>query len=88
MGLIDPISTLIFSVILVQLFFPHGYLIIVIVLLVITIVFRYAHEVKNVVHAYIFLKIKKGFLKIISMRILKFYGVRQIDSLIGNIVKK
>jgi len=77
LGLIDPISALIFSVILVHEFFPYGYLIIVIVLLVITIVFRYAHEVKNVVHAYIFLKIKKGVLKILPMRILKFYGVRQ-----------
>ena len=83
LGLIDPISTLIFSVLLVNEFFPHGYLIIVIVLLVITIVLRYAHEVKNVVHAYIFLKIKKGFLKILSIKLLKLYGVRQIDSLIG-----
>ena len=77
-------STLIFSVILVNEFFPIEYLMIVIALLVITIVFRYAHEVKNVVHAYIFLKIKKGFLKILSLKILKFYGVRQIDSLIGD----
>lgn len=84
LGLIDPMSTLIFSVILVNQFFPLEYLMIVIVLLVITIVFRYAHEVKNVVHAYIFLKIKKGFLKILSLKILKFYGVRQIDSLIGD----
>jgi len=83
LGLIDPISTLIFSVIIINIFFPHGYLIIVIVLFVVTIVFRYAHEVKNIVHAYILLKIKKGFLKILSIKILKFYGVRQIDSLIG-----
>ncbi len=83
LGLIDPINTLIFSVILVNVFFPHGYLIIVIVLLVITIVFRYAHEIKNVIHAVIFLKLKKGFLNALSIKILKFYGVRQIDTLIG-----
>ena len=64
-------------------YFPHEYLIIVIVLLIITIIFRYAHEIKNVVQAYILLKIKKGFLDILSIRILKFYGVKQVDSLIG-----
>ena len=83
LGLIDPINTLIFSVILVNAFFPYEYLIIVVVLLVITIVFRYAHEIKNVVHAVVFLKLKKGFLKPLSLKILRFYGVRYIDTLIG-----
>ncbi len=83
LGLIDPMSTLIFSVLLINEFFPHGYLIIVIVFLVITIVLRYAHEVKNIVHAKILLKIKKGSLKLIPIKILKFYGVKEIDSLIG-----
>jgi len=83
LGLIDPMSTLIFSVILVNEFFPHGYLIIVIVFLVITIVLRYAHEVRNIVHAKILLKIKKGSLKFMPIKILKFYGVRKIESLIG-----
>jgi len=83
LGLIDPISTLIFSVLLVNEFFPHGYLIIVIVFLVITIVLRYAHEVRNIVHAKILLKIKKGSLKLLPIKILKFYGVKEIESLIG-----
>ena len=83
LGLIDPISSLIFSVIILNEYFPHEYLIIVIVLLIITIVFRYAHEIKNVVQAYVLLKIKKGFLDILSIKILKFYGVKQIDCLIG-----
>ncbi len=83
LGLIDPMSTLIFSVLLVNEFFPHGYLVIVIVFLVITIVLRYAHEVKNIVHAKILLKIKKGSLKLIPIKILKFYGVKEIESLIG-----
>jgi len=82
-ALIDPISTLIFSVLLVNEFFPHGYLIIVIVFLIITIVLRYAHEVKNIVHAKILLKIKKGCLNRIPLKILKFYGVREVNSLIG-----
>lgn len=83
LGLIDPISTLIFSVLIVNEFFPLGYLIIVIVFLVITIVLRYAHEVKNIVQAKIMLRIKKGSLKLIPIKILKFYGVREIESLIG-----
>ena len=83
LGLIDPMSTLIFSVLIVNEFFPHGYLIIVIVFLVITIVLRYAHEVRNIVHAKILLKIKNGSLKFMPIKILKFYGVRKIESLIG-----
>ncbi len=83
LGLIDPMSTLIFSVILVKEFFPHGYLIIVIVFLVITIILRYAHEVRNIVQAKILLKIKIGSLKLMPIKILKYYGVRKIESLIG-----
>ncbi|MFX1287822.1 MAG: DMT family transporter [Promethearchaeota archaeon] len=82
-GLIDPISTLIFSVLLVNEFFPYEYLIIVIVFLIITIVLRYAHEVRNIVHAKILLKIRKGCLNKIPLKILKFYGVKEIISLIG-----
>lgn len=82
-GLIDPISTLIFSVLLVSEFFPYEYLIIVIVFLIITIVLRYAHEVRNIVHAKILLKIRKGCLNKIPLKILKFYGVKEIISLIG-----
>jgi len=83
LGLIDPMSTLIFSVIIVNEFFPHGYLIIVIVFLVITIVLRYAHEVRNIVQAKILLKVKNGSLKLMPIKILKYYGVRKIESLIG-----
>ncbi|MHA1241397.1 MAG: hypothetical protein ACTSQU_11485 [Promethearchaeota archaeon] len=83
LGLIDPMSTLIFSVIIVNEFFPHGYLIIVIVFLVITIVLRYAHEVRNIVQAKILLKVKKGSLKLMPIKVLKYYGVRKIESLIG-----
>ncbi|TFG16191.1 MAG: EamA family transporter [Promethearchaeota archaeon] len=82
-GLIDPMSTLLFSVLLANEYFPHEYLIIVIVFLVITIILRYAHEVRNVVQAVIFLKIKKRYLQSLPIRILKFYGVRKIETLIG-----
>ena len=82
-GLIDPMSTLILAVALAGAYFPFEYLIIVIVFLVISIIVRYAHEVRNVVQAVIFLKIKKGCLQNLPIRILKYYGVRKIETLIG-----
>ena len=82
-GLIDPMSVLILSVLLTNEYFPHEYLIIVIVFLVITIILRYAHEVRNVVQAVIFLKIKRRNLQNLPIRILKFYGVRKIETLVG-----
>ncbi|MCJ7647390.1 MAG: Lrp/AsnC ligand binding domain-containing protein [Candidatus Lokiarchaeota archaeon] len=83
LGLIDPTSTLIFAVLLSNVYFPQEYLIIVIVFLVIAVVLRYAHEVKNVINAYILLKIKKGSLNTIPIRILKFYGIKEIYSVLG-----
>jgi drug/metabolite transporter (DMT)-like permease len=83
LGLIDPTSTLIFAVLLSNVYFPQDYLIIVIVFLVIAVVLRYAHEVKNVINAYILLKIKKGSLNTIPIRILRFYGIKEIYSVIG-----
>lgn len=82
-GLIDPMSTLIFAVLLSSDYFPHEYLIIIIVLLIITVVLRYAHEVKNVINAYILLKIKKRSLNTLPIRILKFYGIKEIFSVLG-----
>ncbi len=83
LGLISPISTLIFAVLLSGEYFPLEYLIIVVVFLVIAVVLRYAHEIKNVINAYIFLKIEKGGLNTIPIKILKFYGIKEIYSLIG-----
>jgi drug/metabolite transporter (DMT)-like permease len=83
LGLIDPTSTLIFAVLLSNVYFPQEYLTIVIVFLVIAVVLRYAHEVKNVINAYILLKIKKSSLNTIPIRILKFYGIKEIYSVIG-----
>ena len=83
LGLINPISTLIFAVILSSEYFPHEYLLIVVVFLAIAVVLRYAHEVKNVINAYILLKVKKGCLNTIPIKILKIYGIKEIYSLIG-----
>ena len=82
-GIIDPTNTLIFSVILVGTYFPYEYLAIVVIFLSIAIILRYAHEVRNIVQAVIFLKIKKASLKTLPIKILKFYGVRKIETLIG-----
>ncbi|MBY9004615.1 MAG: Lrp/AsnC ligand binding domain-containing protein [Candidatus Lokiarchaeota archaeon] len=84
LGLIDPMNTLIFAVLLSNEYFPHEYLIIIAVLLVITIALRYAHEVKNVINAYILLRIKRSSLNTLPLRILKFYGIKEIYSLMGN----
>jgi DNA-binding Lrp family transcriptional regulator len=83
LGLISPSSTLIFAVLLSGEYFPPEFLIIVVVFLVIAVVLRYAHEIKNVINAYIFLKIEKGGLNTIPIKILKFYGIKEIYSLIG-----
>ena len=82
-GIIDPMNTLIFSVILVGTYFPSQDLAVVIIFLGIAIILRYAHEVRNIVQAVIFLKIKKGSLKNLPIKILKYYGVRKIEPLIG-----
>ena len=82
-GIIDPMNTLIFSVILVGTYFPSQDLVVVIIFLGIAIILRYAHEVRNIVQAVIFLKIKKRSLKTLPIKILKYYGVRKIDTLIG-----
>jgi len=83
LGLIEPTSTIIFAVLLSNTYFPYEYLIIVIIFLVIAVVLRYAHEVRNVINAYILLKIQKRSLSILPIKILKFYGIKEIYSLIG-----
>ena len=81
--IIEPIGAVLFGVLFINEFFPLGYLIIVIFLLVISILFRYAHETKNKVNAYILLNKKQGHFKDIHFELLKFDGVCCVDSLLG-----
>jgi drug/metabolite transporter (DMT)-like permease len=83
LNLIDPMASIIFSVIFVNEFFPHELLIIVIFLLVFTFIIRYSHEVKNLVQAILLLKLEKGSTNKIALRVFKYYGVTSIYALIG-----
>jgi len=81
--IIEPIGAIFFGVLLVNEYFPAGYLIIIMFLLIISILFRYAHETKNKVNAYILLEKRMGVLESLPLRLLKFNGVCCVDSLIG-----
>ncbi|MFX1379004.1 MAG: EamA family transporter [Promethearchaeota archaeon] len=83
LNLIDPMGSIIFSVIFVNEFFPLEFLIIVIFLLVFTFVVRYSHEVKNLVKAVLLIKLKKGSFNKITLRIFKYYGINSIYTLVG-----
>ncbi len=83
LNLIDPMASIIFSVIFVNEYFPHELLIIVIFLLVLTFVIRYSHEVNNLVQAVILLKIQKGSFNRIALRVFKYYGVTSTYTLVG-----
>ncbi|MFW9771963.1 MAG: hypothetical protein ACFFFB_06150 [Candidatus Heimdallarchaeota archaeon] len=83
LNLIDPMGSIIFSVIFVNEYFPMELLIIVIFLIITTVILRYSHEVKNLVQAVLLLKIKKGSMNKIALRVFKYYGVTSTYALIG-----
>ncbi len=83
LNLIDPMGSLVFAVVLVSEYFPIELLIIVIFVLILSIILRYAHEVKNLVRASILLTLKKGTINTLPLKILKYYGVISIDALAG-----
>lgn len=84
LNLIDPMGSIILSVIFVSEYFPVDLLIIFIFILIISIILRYAHEVKNMVHAYLLITLKRGVISNLPIKLLKSYGVTAIDSLIGS----
>jgi hypothetical protein len=83
LNLIDPMGSIIFSVIFVNEYFPLELLIIVIFLLIFTFVIRYSHEVKNLVSAVLLLKLEKGSINRIALRVFKYYGVTSTYALVG-----
>ena len=83
LNLIDPMGSIIFSVIFVNEYFPHELLIIIIFLLVFTFVIRYSHEVKNLVHAVLLLKLEKGSVNRIALRVFKYHGITSTYALVG-----
>jgi drug/metabolite transporter (DMT)-like permease len=83
LNLIDPMGSIIFSVIFVHEYFPYELLTIVIFLLVFTFVLRYSHEVKNLVQAILLLKLEKGSINRITLRVFKYNGVISSYALVG-----
>ncbi len=84
LNLIDPMGSIILSVIFVSEFFPFELLVIFIFLITVSIILRYAHEVKNMVSAYLLITLRKGSVGILPVKILKNYGIVAIHSLIGS----
>ncbi|MBD3212918.1 MAG: EamA family transporter [Candidatus Lokiarchaeota archaeon] len=80
---IEPIGAIFFGVLLINESFPIQYLIIIIFLLIISILFRYAHETKSKVNAYILIHRKQGILESLTTTLLKLEGVFSVQSLIG-----
>ena len=83
LNLIDPMGSIVFAVFLVNEYFPIGLLFIVLFIMLLAIILRYAHEVKNLVKALILLNIKKGAVKTLPLKILKYYGVISVGALAG-----
>ena len=81
--IIEPIGAVFFGVLLANEYFPIEYLVIVLFLLIISILFRFAHETKNKVNAYILLNKKQGMLLDLPYELLKFNGVCCVDSILG-----
>ncbi|MFX1497974.1 MAG: Lrp/AsnC ligand binding domain-containing protein [Promethearchaeota archaeon] len=83
LNLIDPMGSIIFSVIFVNEYFPLELLIIVVFLIITTVILRYSHEVKNLVQAVLLLKIHRGSMNKVALRVFKYYGVTSTYALIG-----
>jgi hypothetical protein len=83
LNLVDPMGSIIFSVIFVNEYFPYELLIIIIFLLIFTFIFRYSHEIKNLFQAILLLKLKKGSINRIALRIFKYYGISSTYALVG-----
>ncbi|MBD3194505.1 MAG: hypothetical protein GF317_05575 [Candidatus Lokiarchaeota archaeon] len=83
LNIIEPIGAITFGVLFATEFFPIEYLVIIIFLLLISILFRYAHESRNKVNAYIIINKEKGLLKNLPLDLLKIEGVSKVESLVG-----
>lgn len=80
---IEPTFALLFGVLFVREYFPVEYLIIVIFLLTISILFRYAHEAHNKINAYILLTNRQKTFQTLPIKLLQFDGVKSVQALVG-----
>ncbi len=83
LSLIEPIGGILFGVLLIGQYFPTDFLIIVLFLLGISILFRFAHESRNKINALLLVNQKPGMPKSIPLKLLKLSGIHRVDSLIG-----
>lgn len=81
--IIEPIGGILFGVLLIQESFPLIFLIIVVFLLTITILLRYAYEAKNIINAYVLIQHREGLTKDLPIKLLQINGVCCVDSLAG-----
>lgn len=81
--LIEPIGGIIFGVLIIGQNFPTDFLIIVIFLLAVSILFRFAHESRNKVNALILLNQQLGSTRSAPLKLLKLHGIKHVDSLVG-----
>ncbi len=82
LSVIEPICGLFFGVMFANEYFPSEFLIIVIILLIISILLRYAHESRIKVIAFILIRQKQGTI-IQNIKLLKLNGVTRVDVLTG-----
>ena len=83
LNIIEPIGGIFFGVLFGFDSFPVILLSAVLFLLIISILLRYIHESTNKVIAYLLISKEKGFLKGLSLKLLKFNGIYSVHSLIG-----
>jgi drug/metabolite transporter (DMT)-like permease len=81
--IIEPAGGILFGVLIVREYFPLGYLLIVLFLLLTSIIFRYVHETTNKINAYLLISRKRKIMKDLPLKLLKLNGVISVDSLIG-----
>ncbi|TFG03452.1 MAG: hypothetical protein EU539_12235 [Promethearchaeota archaeon] len=84
LAVIEPIGGLLFGILLVRgQDFPIAYLTIVLFLLTLSILFRYAHETKNKVNAFVLITHDFRIMKKLSLNLIRFDGVYGVNPLIG-----
>ncbi len=81
--IIEPIGGIFFGILIIGEYFPSEFLIIILFLLIISILFRYAHESKNKVNAIVILNKKQGILKNLAIKLLKLDGIYSVESILG-----
>jgi len=84
LAIVEPIGGILFGVLIINEFFPLEFLVIVLFLLTLSILLRYAHEIHNKVNAYILLTHKRGGLEKLSVKLIKLEGIRTVEVLIGD----